>query len=811
MNNYQKPENLDKLFTNKIKKNDIKDIKNIVYFRTSINILKNKDHYHKSNIINKNDLNQLFPNNDFNESEIVLTFFEMNEENTRKYCDMYKSSEDLYELQNKMEIYNYYLSNRKSDTYIKLDVGTLFKDMKESEYWSNTNNLDINITHSFIDREFNNQRNSLNNFEIINSKNGNFTNMDKFTKSGKIKTGLADYPINDTETMFIKKEKNIFVDPSVIIRKEKQNKKRTFYSTNIDNIKINNEYINKLYNLIDTEKLQYQFINKLLVSKEYCHFVLGNKDLLSKIQPHIEKYKHVFKYTFGYAWLTFYLEECLARSKSTKFSRFSFDIETASKLPVFPYVFSDLKQNPYITTLIDDVELVNTNTYGLHYINGYDGYGVTNFTEFQKRLNIFISGQPELNALAGIDWTKFAISGSLITACLQKRSPLLDQMIKKANNNETEGFKEFIKKYYNDSDVDLMSNDSSLIGFLDSVNEIYSLLRKNLNGSDKESRYELVKSFAVSITKHFFVEYLKDFNETYGFNKSVEEFQNMTDDILFKTYIYNKYISTKLILNKKLINDKNIENIFVKEYMIPNSYDNMNIYKVDADNYESYVTQDSDVLYYLNDFGHNLSQKDNKLVMKISENIRVKLFCKNTKIETFRIKDKEFYNTVARFHFPCVRAYYQGDNVHILPSCITAMMTGINIEYKYFAGIRNPVDIINKYMQRGFSILLNKYEINLWLGYNKNVECNSNIKYDGTENNKKELVGGKYITNKIYNIDNPVNYNNVITTSEELSQYYKKYNKNTCIDVTKMKTIHNNGNINKLHQSFIDLAYEELN
>jgi hypothetical protein len=802
LTDHQKPENLEKLFSNKIKKTDINSIKNITYFRTSINILKNRDHFYKSNIISKNDLSKLFQENDFNESEIVLAFFEMNEENTRKYCEMYQSSEDLFELENKMEIYNYYLSNKKSDTFVKLDLNTFFKNMKESEYWSNTNNLDINITHSFIDREFNNQRNSTNNFQVINSKNF------------KIKTGLPDYPINDvenTEKMFVKKDKNLFVDPSIIIRKDKQNKKRTFYSTNIDNTTINNEYVDKLYNLIDTEKLQYQFINKLLLSKEYCHLVLGNKNLLTKINPIIEKYKHVFKYTIGYAWLTFYLEECLARSKSTKFSRFSFDIETASKLPVFPYIYNDLKQNPYITTLIDDGELINNNTYGLHFIDGYDGYGITNLVEFRKRLNIFMCDNPELNVLEGIDWTKFAISGSLITACLQKRSPLLDQMIKKANNDDSEGFKQFINKYYNDSDVDLMSNDASLIGFLNSVKEVYSLVKKNLNATDKESRYEIVKSFAISITKYFFAEYLKDFNETYGFNKTLEEFEKMTDDILFKTYVYNKYINTKLILNKKLVNGNNIDNIFVKEYMIPNSYDNMNIYKVDADNYENYVSQDSDILYHLNDFGHNVQQKDNKLVMKISENIRIKIFCKNTKIETFRIKDKEFFNTVARFHFPCVRAYYQGDNVHILPSCITAMMTGVNIEYKYFAGIRNPVDIINKYMQRGFSILLNKFELNLWLEYNKNPENKSTIKYDGSENNKKELTGGKIISNKIYNIDNPVNYNNIMTTNEQLVQYYKKYNKNSCIDITKIKTINNNGNINKLYQSFIDLAYEEIN
>ena len=156
----------------------------------------------------------------------------------------------------------------------------------------------------------------------------------------------------------------------------------------------------------------------------------------------------------------------------------------------------------------------------------------------------------------------------------------------------------------------------------------------------------------------------------------------------------------------------------------------MNIYIVDANNYEYYQAQSSEVIYYRNDFGKILPKKENAMVIKFSENIRFQLFCKSTKIEMFRIKEKEFFNTVARFHFPCVRAYYQGDNVYMLPSCITSMMTGLNIEYKYFAGIRNPVDIINKYMHRGFGVLLNKFEINKLLEYNKNLDDSNLLKYN---------------------------------------------------------------------------------
>jgi len=836
---YMKPENIDIFFKMNIVKDELKNIKNITHFRTGINILKNKDHYFKSVIVNKDDLIQLFPDGNFNESEIVLSIFEMNESNTRKYCDMYKSSNDIQDIETKLDMYTYYLGDKKNLDYLNVELNDMFKNLKESDYWSDKKNLDINITTSFIDREFNNQRTS-NSFQVINqNENKNFTNLN-FVKNNDypigqsikhLKKGKKDYPIDDIKNDIknnikidikdnviqksannkIIKKKDLFVDPSAIIRKEKTNKKRTFFSTIIDNKNINNDYILNMYNMLNNDKLKYNFVNSLLVSKEYCHLILNNKNMLEQIIPMIEKYKHVFKYTIGYTWLNFYLEECLARTKSTKKSRFVFDINTANKLPVFPYIYSDIKQNPYITVLTDDVEILQDNTYGITYINGYDGYGVTDLATFQKRFNIFTTGNPDLNPFVGLDWSKFGVSGSAITACLQKRSILLDQIIKKNNNNETEGFKEFINKYYADSDVDLMSNDSSIVSFLDSVNTVYETLQKNINATPKETSFESVKTFAISITSYFFEYYLKDFNDTYGFNKTIQEFENMTDDILFKTYMYTKYINSKMLTNKKILNDNNKNNIFVKEYMIPNIYENMNIYKVDYANYETYDVQDSDVVYYRNDFGNIFTQKENHMVMKISENIRYKLFCKSTKIETFRIRDKEFFSTVARFHFPCVRAYYQGDNVYILPSCISAMMTGLNIEYKYFAGVRNPVDIINKYMQRGFGVLLNKFEINIWLEYNKNTENKTNIKFDGTDVDKKTLLGPKTLENKIYKIENPVPYNNIIKNTSDLEQYYSKYNKSSCINATKMKSINTNGNINKFHPSYVELCYDELN
>lgn len=74
--------------------------------------------------------------------------------------------------------------------------------------------------------------------------------------------------------------------------------------------------------------------------------------------------------------------------------------------------------------------------------------------------------------------------------------------------------------------------------------------------------------------------------------------------------------------------------------------------------------------------------------MKISEYTRFKIKSPllSRPIEAFKSQGEDFFKTVSRFHLPCVRAYYTGDNVYMTPTFITAMMTCVNTEYKYFSG-----------------------------------------------------------------------------------------------------------------------------
>ena len=100
-------------------------------------------------------------------------------------------------------------------------------------------------------------------------------------------------------------------------------------------------------------------------------------------------------------------------------------------------------------------------------------------------------------------------------------------------------------------------------------------------------------------------------------------------------------------------------------------------------------------------------------------------------------------STVANFHLPCVRGYYDGSQVYLLPSCITAALTLINLDYKYFAGSNDPIEILNKYRLRGYSIALNDSEKIRFISYSSKVEKWNNL-YGGINIKDKNSVNSVY-------------------------------------------------------------------
>ena len=101
------------------------------------------------------------------------------------------------------------------------------------------------------------------------------------------------------------------------------------------------------------------------------------------------------------------------------------------------------------------------------------------------------------------------------------------------------------------------------------------------------------------------------------------------------------------------------------------------------------------------------------------------------------------------------------------PSCISAHMTYMNIDYKYFSGSKDPINIINKYRMRGFGTWLNKNEIGTYIKYCNEISFWKNIfSIDPLKRNTyKNCLGSLSISNKLFK---PRKYCAAFITNEKI-------------------------------------------
>ncbi len=73
----------------------------------------------------------------------------------------------------------------------------------------------------------------------------------------------------------------------------------------------------QIYNQLPSEYTKYLFVCNMLCSRTHCHLILNNKEFLQISRPLFEKYKLVFKYLIGYAWITLKNEDGLEAPPDT--------------------------------------------------------------------------------------------------------------------------------------------------------------------------------------------------------------------------------------------------------------------------------------------------------------------------------------------------------------------------------------------------------------------------------------------------------------------------------------------------------------
>ena len=339
--------------------------------------------------------------------------------------------------------------------------------------------------------------------------------------------------------------------------------------------------INQLFDSLN-EKQRFLLFCNLMISKKYCHFVVNNKYILEKMKPEINKFAPLFRYLLGYAWVRFYSEECIKKSFMKTTDDFIFDIHTASLLPVFPFNYIKPKDNPYMPIMVHDYDLNPSKNVGGIYDyclsdiknNGMDTFivnsGICNLEEFKLRLNIFCTGNPLNNLFHDINFKECnaVITGSVMSACLQKHHPLMTRF--KDQDSPTEKINNYFNEYYAKSDVDIMFlRKNNIYEFIDNVNKFYNQVVVNICQQNNNVNIEQIKllphkTVCVFITEDFIMKNINiDVDDKLKYVK--ENLDDLTImDSLFKQYYDKTSIEkyNKLIQEKSQTEIDNLKNIY---------------------------------------------------------------------------------------------------------------------------------------------------------------------------------------------------------------------------------------------------------
>ena len=850
----------------------INTVTNYTLVSMPINIIKNTFIKNFLHIVDYEYLNNNFKIDRtyftcIDQKELILNLSSMDEETIRSFLMQFDGVVKFkdYILATLLDDYMAYSATNE---IVKINRINMLQGMTERSYWSLYSNCRLNISLQFMQRGFNlslTQR--LENKEI----------KDIISKINK-------YNIEDDNYLNYLYRKQMYVDAASNL-KEKGFKLYRIISNSVYSV-MSVDTFNKFLdeNIFMNDKEFYYLVMNLLSSKELCHLIVNNPVILQKLKKSdfYSKYFYPFKYLLSYAWITFYLEECIKKKNITKDDRFIFDINTASLLPETPFNADDIiKTSAYLPVLIS-AQLYNLadNIMGVGPKNRDQiRYGVADFELFKYRMNLFIANKPNVNYLNNLDWSSIAVSGSIMACCLPNFNPLmLNFMTKLEIINKSEKFINYVNEYYRDADIDMLSNLDGH-AFIDKAYLVANTIETNIKASltleQLENNKDLfvtvkpVKSVAVIINADFIKKYLV--TPTLSFGDIVTDINN----IKVKQAVYPLYLKHKH--NKNLEFSENPDNnhiwtnnIYAPEFDIvsveqlqiifaktkKDKQDEANerakqIINFDNDEDNEFkdeefkeeepeeLVEDENKEYEANDTKEekekdeeeeinkkSLINEDNVLFI-INENLKFKIsspFMPHS-IEMFKIRFRDYFGTVGSFHLPIVRSYYDGATVKMTPSCISACMTMINIDYKYFAGSKDPIEIINKYLCRGYGTILNDKEKIRFFEYNNLVEkwkkmfsIKSN---DGLT--VRKCLGFKQTNDpmfeysrKIYNENTTFlpNNNDSYTMSAERAVeiiYSLKLNSSTINMFKNLKVINEFGYIEPMKHYVIDMAYNICN
>ena len=720
----------------------------MILYKSKVNIVKNQFHFNNlvqiesSLVIKCNKYGY-----ELEDNILVLPIFNISFLNLQKYLDKFNETNNLKDLYDYLLINEYFMEDNSKNYKNSMTIKNMIYNLDESKYWQYIYNCNLNFTNLFKERNFNLHK---------------YTNLDKSIK--KIFSELNEVVINDNYLEEIFKFKK-YIDPSDILNKQKYRlfrAEKDFDFTKTD--------LEKIFEKINGKNRFFLFC-RLLISKKYCHLVFS-PIIFTMLEAEINHYSEMIRYLLGYSWLTFYMEECIKKSCLKTNDRNIFTIDMASQLPVYTINKESFK-NPYLPMMVSYDTLKPDNNINGVDINENHFHRIATLSEFRERLNIFMTNSKHCDIFSNINFAnnKMAISGSVMTACLQYLHPLT-QLFKTKDNPTIESILcRYFQEYYCEADVDIMIKTNDNFEFFSIVDNIYKNIFNNMKiyFTDSENP-PLLKNYI----KRIYIYVSKDFLENNFCNNIPFELIacNLNNDII-KTLLFphiHKLYQDKI---DKELEDFSDEEIKVLKKKYPSYfYVNYNDFvirlskkdesKILVESNLTNIDQDNiDILLQKIKINYEFNYGENDIYILNSYKVKISSPLLDHDLEIFPIRGDDFFSSVNLFHLPCVRTFYDGNNVYMTPSCVSAHLTFMNMNYKYVAGTKDPLEIINKYRMRGFGTYLNQREISLYIKYILKNKFWNNL-YEITENNLKNCLGFIKLNHKLFH---PRLYN---------AEYYEK-------------------------------------
>lgn len=672
---------------------------------------------------------------DLDEHELVVLMTETKSAYIRKWLALYDENNSFDDFVSQKILASFY---NLDDKRLNESMMSCINRLADSNYWSDANNCRLTIDRAFSKRKFNLSFVDSWSLPVEDIEKElqkiliNFQQNPNKSALGDKARGSSHAPLEPVEPAL---QTAWYVDGS-------RGDKSYFGVTKTDQLTIDQSMVEEMligHALSREEK--YRLLVTLLASKNYCHYVVRSKTVLEACAGIIQAYKPAFRYVLGYAWMTLYMEESIIRTRMSEKERCVIDIETASRLPVFPFCPSAPRSNPYFSSTIPDKELdQENNMWGVEQPIEYQN-GIVDLAELERRLRIFVGGPSQADLLKDADWSHMALTGGCMAACLPKTNPLF--ALFKANQDPKVPITDaelnrFFQEYYASSDIDIACNHENLLEYIRHVKHLHHVIHKNLHAVDAsiteaDITLEPMKTVAIYVNPKQLKAKCEAGEVPFTYELMIKDKNNHE----FKFYFYELYLEQKRLSNKtnrsvlgsmsgdpaffEIVRycDFDTATIIINDVPVDSPGDT-------AKNPE--LNSGIEMVYRLAADSSSPITDSNPIFVKFSETLKYKITSRHLErpIEVFRINEPEFFSCVSRFHLPCVRAYYTESkgamNCFMLPSAITSYMTLTNIDFKYFVGRYDPINIIDKYRQRGYGIVLNGTEIKQYLSYVLNIE-----------------------------------------------------------------------------------------